>query len=665
MKLRPIALALVISACDSSPEPKEQQDPPLVEGKADRYATDFILAGELAPGGSLPGALSEVNRFLGYTFYGRAGDSVTVSIGDAASGLDTVLWVYGPFDPERGRWSSKPLAVNDDRPGSDLSTIDTTLGADGMYLAIVTSYQQRTRGAFHLQFACGGCSTQARPGDLVISEIYARVAEGEERFVEIRNAARVPIALDGIDIGTHHATPGLLGPGQAYVATGLALDDGGMLALSLGATAIDTVTYPSSTLDGSLVRVADGTTVTFQPHLELTQGARATSPGLMLDGSPYPNPNTSTRIDVTDGDDAVEDARLDAQAAVAAKFGKSIPLTVSKLVIFGPKLDNQAIEGGLRRFIAALPQLQKPDPAITRISFGGGDANRYGTSVHLDVHDDGRQAFDVLSSAPATETALAQFRADAAAAFAAELPLASRIEPRLLAWLPTPQTNPSSFLSPAGVTVTNHKFETRTSGDYRSDTVTIDLSSSYPSKIRVYIYYAKLSSTVVSSYSITYSQTGLPLLQDTVRSLGLDGARKQKYAQNYKHTAAGKLLRRTFLDDDGNVERVVDVNPTMKPRSALAVDTSEDLDPIYAGLVQRSPSHGRTIVGIFDSGIDYNHPALVHKLHENTADGEAVDAIDSDGNGRVDDFLGWDFDDDDRLPFDYNDFLFNINQSYD
>jgi subtilisin family serine protease len=55
----------------------------------------------------------------------------------------------------------------------------------------------------------------------------------------------------------------------------------------------------------------------------------------------------------------------------------------------------------------------------------------------------------------------------------------------------------------------------------------------------------------------------------------------------------------------------------------------------------------------------------VHKLHENTADGEAADAIDSDGNGRVDDFLGWDFDDDDRLPFDYNDFLLNINQSYD
>ena len=712
MKLEKTALVLALAVgagCDESKSNKDEPEAPLVEGKADRYQTDFVHAGALAPGApALRGAITEVDRFLGYTFYGRAGDSVSVALDNAAAGLDTVLWIYGPYDPDTGRWSAKPLAMNDDRDG-ELSAIELALPSDGMYLAIVTSYEQRTQGAFDIALACSGCSSAPRPGELVVSEVHARPtgdatvsdANGDgmvndfDELVELRNVSRVPIELAGVELAAGGATvhqlalTGLLAPGQAVLVLGgtpcadvtfpvrfevavdgsLALpDDGATLAVRRGGEVLDEIVYPASTLDGSLVRVDTGEGVSFQPHLDVTQGARAMSPGTTIDGSPFPNPNTSTRIDVSDGEDAVEDARLDAQAALAAKLGKVVPVTVSRTSFLGPKLEDRDIEAGIRRLIAALPQLRHPDTTITRVTFGGSDARRYGTSVHLDVHDDGRQAFRVLSTNLADEPAHAAFRAEADAAFAAELPLVHRIEQRLLPWLANPANDPGTALAAAGVSVTNVKRETRIYGsmnEYRYDTITIDLSSSYPKQIRVTVYYAK-SSTTVDRYSISYSQPGLPLLQNTVRSLTLEGDRTMDYAQNYVHdTSTGKLQRRTFLDHDGNVERVVRINTPMLPRDQIAIDTSDPLDPIYAGLVQRSPARGQTVVGILDSGMDYNHPALVHKLHENTADGEATDGVDGDLNGKADDFLGWDFDDDDRLPYDYNDFLLNFSQSFD
>ena len=57
------------------------------------------------------------------------------------------------------------------------------------------------------------------------------------------------------------------------------------------------------------------------------------------------------------------------------------------------------------------------------------------------------------------------------------------------------------------------------------------------------------------------------------------------------------------------------------------------------------------VVAVIDSGLDVGHPDLALNLWTNP--GEIADnGVDDDGNGFVDDLHGWDFADDDNLPFD-------------
>ncbi|MFN7768903.1 MAG: S8 family serine peptidase [Planctomycetaceae bacterium] len=59
------------------------------------------------------------------------------------------------------------------------------------------------------------------------------------------------------------------------------------------------------------------------------------------------------------------------------------------------------------------------------------------------------------------------------------------------------------------------------------------------------------------------------------------------------------------------------------------------------------------VVGIIDTGIDYNHPDLAANIWTNPGE-IAGDGIDNDANGFVDDIHGWDFFNEDSNPFDDN-----------
>jgi subtilisin family serine protease len=60
------------------------------------------------------------------------------------------------------------------------------------------------------------------------------------------------------------------------------------------------------------------------------------------------------------------------------------------------------------------------------------------------------------------------------------------------------------------------------------------------------------------------------------------------------------------------------------------------------------------IIADIDTGIDYNHPDLVTNIWRNTGETSCTDGIDNDGNGFVDDCLGWDFRNNDNDPMDDN-----------
>jgi subtilisin family serine protease len=64
------------------------------------------------------------------------------------------------------------------------------------------------------------------------------------------------------------------------------------------------------------------------------------------------------------------------------------------------------------------------------------------------------------------------------------------------------------------------------------------------------------------------------------------------------------------------------------------------------------------IVGIIDTGIDYNHPDLVDNIWKNpgeSGNGKETNGIDDDGNGFIDDYRGWNFVSNNNNPFDDND----------
>jgi subtilisin family serine protease len=56
------------------------------------------------------------------------------------------------------------------------------------------------------------------------------------------------------------------------------------------------------------------------------------------------------------------------------------------------------------------------------------------------------------------------------------------------------------------------------------------------------------------------------------------------------------------------------------------------------------------VIAVVDTGLNYNHPGINSNIEFNSQDPD--DGNDEDGNGFADDFMGWDFINGDKLPFD-------------
>jgi subtilisin family serine protease len=74
-----------------------------------------------------------------------------------------------------------------------------------------------------------------------------------------------------------------------------------------------------------------------------------------------------------------------------------------------------------------------------------------------------------------------------------------------------------------------------------------------------------------------------------------------------------------------------------------------DIDAPEAWDIQRGDPN--LVIGVIDTGVDYNHPDLVDNIWTNPGE-TAGDGIDNDGNGYIDDVRGWDFAYGDNDPMD-------------
>lgn len=74
---------------------------------------------------------------------------------------------------------------------------------------------------------------------------------------------------------------------------------------------------------------------------------------------------------------------------------------------------------------------------------------------------------------------------------------------------------------------------------------------------------------------------------------------------------------------------------------------------------EKAPQGEGIIVAVTDSGVDYNHKDLINNMWHNPKEIPG-NGIDDDGNGYVDDIVGWDFTSNDNKPFDVTKGLFDI-----
>src|SRR6266567_7960763 len=134
----------------------------------------------------------------------------------------------------------------------------------------------------------------------------------------------------------------------------------------------------------------------------------------------------------------------------------------------------------------------------------------------------------------------------------------------------------------------------------------------------------------------------------------LDGLELVKLPQRLKVEEAIRLYRRMpavlYVEPNFIVQALVVPNdPQLGLLWGLDNGSDADIDAPEAWGITTGSSN--VVVGVIDTGIDYNHEDLSANMFRNTADCNS-NGIDDDGNGFIDDCYGFDFANNDPDPMD-------------
>lgn len=112
---------------------------------------------------------------------------------------------------------------------------------------------------------------------------------------------------------------------------------------------------------------------------------------------------------------------------------------------------------------------------------------------------------------------------------------------------------------------------------------------------------------------------------------------------------------------------IVSANPNLDPLPLEKTSTGQTGDPKLSSLwnmtkvaadqvwmLNSQPGAKRTLVALVGTGVDYTHEDLAEHIYVNQKESKATAGADDDQNGYTDDLVGYDFVENDGLPFDRN-----------
>jgi 5'-nucleotidase (lipoprotein e(P4) family) len=191
-----------LTACaDTTDDGEDRSGPAIIVGDEDKAdgATGVELVGFVAPAAPVENLITTSTPRVAYLYYAAAGTKVDVEVTrtGSASGLDTVLKVYGPRDAT-GAYPTK-LGEDDDAGYGKLSKLTgKTMPAAGFYLVEVTTKTAVTAPAkFRLAVTCSG-GTCERPGPVAPIGADMRWIEksAEARALSLQSYAVATARLD-------------------------------------------------------------------------------------------------------------------------------------------------------------------------------------------------------------------------------------------------------------------------------------------------------------------------------------------------------------------------------------------------------------------------------------------------------------------------------------
>lgn len=161
----------------------------------------------------------------------------------------------------------------------------------------------------------------------------------------------------------------------------------------------------------------------------------------------------------------------------------------------------------------------------------------------------------------------------------------------------------------------------------------------------------------VESFCLTESAEPLG-----VHSLGLGGWTLLRFASDTDRQQFQQNCRAQDWEPNQKL-RILSSKPAWQTQANLPVGDDPHFSEQWSWGDVRAPlglEHPGSIVAVIDTGVDYNHPDLQAALWRNPGEtgidsqgrSKATNGIDDDGNGFVDDVIGWDFVENDNRPFD-------------